>query len=105
MIVGFLRKMIAVNAHFTRFFCQFFTEFNDWMFDTARKPGDTELIENTQSGQQGWHVVYLEKQGELLWRSTAEDSLRSDDMSAWTKEIESGYSASEGSGIVYVGDQ
>ena len=84
---------------------QFFTEFNDWMFDTARKPGDTELIENTQSGQQGWHVVYLEKQGELLWRSTAEDSLRSDDMSAWTKEIESGYSASEGSGIVYVGDQ
>ena len=84
---------------------QFFTAFNDWMFDTARKPGDTELIENTQSGQQGWHVVYLEKQGELLWRSIAEDSLRSEDMSAWTEELESGYSASLGSGVVYVGEQ
>ena len=83
---------------------QFFSAFNDWMFDTARKPGDTELIENTQSGQQGWHVVYLEKQDELLWRYTAENALRSDDMNAWTEEIESNYTAALGSGAVYVGE-
>lgn len=80
----------------------FFTAFDEWMFDPARKPGDTTLLENTQSGQYGWHVAYLEKQDELLWRYTAENALRSDDMSAWTEGLESGYTAELGSGAGYV---
>lgn len=72
---------------------QFFTAFNDWIFDSAREPGDTTLLENTQSGQQGWHVIYLEKQDQLLWRYTAESALRSADMSTWKQDLETTYPA------------
>ena len=82
---------------------QFFTGFNDWMFDTDRKVGDTTLIENTQSGQQGWHVVYLEKQDQLQWKYSAESSLRSDDMNAWIEGLEANYTAVLGSGAAYLG--
>ena len=84
---------------------QFITTFNDWMFDPARKVGDSSLVENTQSGQQGWHVVYLQAQGEVLWRYTAENTLRTSDMSEWTEGLEANYTASMGSGEVYITEQ
>lgn len=70
---------------------QFFTAFNNWMFDSGRKAGDTTLLENTQSGQQGWHVIYLEKQNQLLWSYTAESALRSDDMNTWQQDLETAH--------------
>lgn len=81
---------------------RFFTGFNDWMFDSARAVGDVELIENPQSGQQGWHVVYLEKQNEILWRYTAIDALTSDEMTAWMEELQTDYTAEAADGAKYV---
>ena len=81
---------------------QFFTAFNDWIFDASRKEGDTTLIENPQSGQQGWHVVYLEKLGDIQWSYTAANALKSDDMKTWITDLESSYVAETGSGIDYI---
>ena len=83
---------------------QFFSGFNDWMFDPSRQVGDTELIENPQAGQQGWHVVYFQKKGDLLWKYTATNALRSDDMSEWLNGLQADYTAEQGSGAQYVGD-
>ena len=69
----------------------FFTDFLDWCFAGGRQVGDTGLVENTQSGQQGWHIMYLGAQNELLWHYTVTNTLRGEDMSAWTEEIETAY--------------
>lgn len=82
----------------------FFTGFKDWIFADGRKVGDTGLVENTQSGQQGWHVMYLDKQNELLWRSTAIGAMKSDDMNAWIEEVEAAYPiTSDEAGMALVG--
>lgn len=81
---------------------QFFAAFNDWMYDSARQPGDTDLIENPQSGQQGWHVVYYVGPGEPVWKSTSDDALRSADMSDWQTSIKEGYTAEQNDGIRFV---
>lgn len=82
---------------------QFFPEFNNWMFDPARKPGDTTVLENPQSGQQGWHVIYLEKQNELQWQFTARTALHNDEMNAWMEELTTTYALTEASGLSSVG--
>lgn len=82
---------------------RFFSAFNDWMFDPARQEGDTNLIENPQSGQQGWHVVYLEKKHEIQWKYTAINALHSEDMNSWITGLEESYTAEQGSGAQYVG--
>lgn len=69
----------------------FFDGFKNWVLDNTRKPSDTGLVENTQSGQQGWHVMYLDKQNELQWRYTAINALKSADLSTWTEGIKSEY--------------
>lgn len=69
----------------------FFTDFKNWIFEEGRKPGDTGLVENTQAGQQGWHIMYMDKQNELLWRSSAIGSLKGADLNAWTEELETTY--------------
>ncbi|MBU5434485.1 peptidylprolyl isomerase [Pseudoflavonifractor sp. MSJ-37] len=82
----------------------FFQDFEDWIFADGRKAGDTGLVENTQSGQQGWHVMYLESTGEVLWKYTAASALRSADMQTWVEGLEDGYEAVEGSGTQYLGN-
>lgn len=80
-----------------------FGAFNDWIFDSARQPGDVTLIENPQSGQQGWHIVYFEGDGGPYWQSVADSALRSADQTAWREELESGYEAVAASGMSSVG--
>lgn len=80
----------------------FFQGFLDWIFADGRKAGDTGLVENTQTDQWGWHVMYLDKVDNPQWKVTADNALRSADMSAWTKELTSGIEAVDGSGLKYV---
>ena len=65
--------------------------------------GDTGLVENTQSGQQGWHVMYLDSVGDPLWKYTAENDLRDADVQTWLEGLQEGYEAVDGSGIQYIG--
>ena len=76
--------------------------FDSWIFDESRQAGDTGLVENTNSGQQGWHVMYFVGQNVPYWQYTATNSLKSADMSAWQEELVEGYEAAEGDGMQYL---
>ena len=82
---------------------QMFADFDAWIFDEARQEGDTGLVENPQSGQQGWHVIYFQGWDDPAWKLTVENTFRTDDTSEWMSEIQEGLEATEGSGMNYVG--
>lgn len=57
---------------------------NDWLFDAARQPGDTEIIEYQGDNYTGVHLVYFVGQDDLTYAETMADSaLRSDAYSDW----------------------
>lgn len=80
----------------------FFSGFLNWIFEDGRKVGDTGLVENPQSGQQGWHIMYLDRTGDSLWKQTAGDALRSDELQTWMDGLKEGYEAVEGEGLQYM---
>lgn len=82
----------------------YFQGFLDWIFADGRQVGDTGLVENTQSGQQGWHIMYLDSQA-VTWKYTADSALRSADMTEWIDGLTANYTAAMGNGEAYVTDQ
>lgn len=48
------------------------TEFNDWLFDEARKEGDTGLVKTSY----GWHIMYYDGEGMPIWQKDADSALR-----------------------------
>ena len=47
---------------------QMVTEFNDWVYDSARKVGDVDIVKTTY----GYHVIYFDGEGELAnWEYVA----------------------------------
>ena len=81
-----------------------FDAFNDWIFDESRQSGDTTLVENTQSGQQGWHVIYFQDWDTPVWKNTADSAVRSQRVSDWLTSLTEGLEATQGSGVKYVGE-
>ncbi|NCB63033.1 MAG: peptidylprolyl isomerase [Clostridia bacterium] len=81
---------------------QMFSAFNDFLFAAGRKIGDVGVVQNTQSGQQGYHLIYINGLGELYWRYTAEEALRSGDYSTWYDGIAEGYEALAASGMSHL---
>ena len=54
-------------------------EFDSWLFDAARKPGDHALIE---SEQYGWHIMYYVGESDVVvWETQARDALKNQDYS------------------------
>lgn len=47
------------------------TEFNDWIFDETKQPGDTGIVKTTN----GYHVMYLDGEGNAAWKVTSENAL------------------------------
>lgn len=83
---------------------QMFDAFDQWIFDPARKSGDVDLVENTQSGQQGWHIVYFEKTEAPYWKSLAISAKQSADQSEWLSTVTDGVEAAAADGMKHVGD-
>ncbi|MGN8895384.1 peptidylprolyl isomerase [Flavonifractor sp. HCP28S3_F3] len=81
-----------------------FTIFDSWLFGESHQPGDVTLIENTNSGQQGWCVVYYQGENVPVWQSTADSSIRSQRVTDWLESLTEGLEAVQGSGIKYVGE-
>ena len=81
----------------------FFTAFLDWIFADGRKVGDTGLVENTQDGQQGWHVMYLDSAEGMYWKESAKNALLTADINEWLDGLMASYEAVEGAGMKYVG--
>lgn len=76
--------------------------FNDWIFDSEHTEGDTGLVENTNSGQYGWHVMYFQAWNDPTWKLNAKSSLQNDDMTSWIESITEGYEAVKADGFKYV---
>lgn len=80
--------------------------FDAWIFDPSRQPGDTGLVENNGSGgYYGWHIMYFEQVQDPSWKGTAIKNLRSVDQAAWTDEFIDNTEAVAADGMKYVGDQ
>ena len=68
---------------------QMVSEFNDWIFDPARKAGDTDIVKTTY----GYHIIYFVGQGENYRRTQIIDDLKSSDYDAWTASLTEGKDA------------
>ena len=77
-------------------------EFQNWAIDPAREPGDTAIVQNTGSTIKGWHLMYYVSDGDPIWKTTANAAMFSQEYTAWSEELKSGYEATEGFGMKFV---
>lgn len=56
-------------------------QYNDWLFDPDRKPGDTDIIETDY----GYHVVYFEGEGPESWKGNVIAAMKNE---KYEKELE-----------------
>ena len=69
------------------------TAFNDWCFDSARKSGDTGIVETTY----GYHVIYyVGTTGQTYRDYQIVNELISSDMEAWSQELLESYTVTMG---------
>lgn len=62
---------------------QMVANFNDWCFDSSRRPGDTDIVET----QYGYHVMYFVGNSEITYRdSLIQSDLRSADVEKWHED-------------------
>ncbi|MGM9661141.1 MAG: peptidylprolyl isomerase [Faecousia sp.] len=72
---------------------QMVTAFNDWCFDSSRKPGDTGIVET----EYGFHVMYFVGNSTMTYRDyQIESELRSADTEAWHEDTLAAVSMTEG---------
>ncbi len=66
--------------------------FDAWIFDPARKSGDTGIVENVEPGSRyyGYHVMYYVKQNDPKWTSIANNALRSEANATWLDDLGAG---------------
>ena len=63
---------------------QMVSSFNDWCFDSSRKPGDTGIVETTY----GFHVMYFVGNTDLTYRDyQIQTELRSADVEKWHTDL------------------
>jgi len=72
---------------------QMVTNFNDWTYDAARKPGDTGIVESDY----GYHVMYFVGDSNLTYRDyQITNSLKNEELSTWYAEIVDSITQTEG---------
>ena len=54
---------------------QMVAEFNDWLFDSQRKPGDTGIVKTTY----GYHIMYFVGDGDPAWQLSVDTVMRKTD--------------------------
>lgn len=62
-------------------------EFEEWLYDEARKPGDTGLVKTTY----GYHIMYFIEDGLPVWQSTAHGGYSNDLASKHLEDIQKTY--------------
>ncbi len=86
---------------------EFVSEYDEWLFDSARKSGDVSGIlkhdGSASSGYCGFHIAYYVGEGEPVWAITARSALASDDLDAWREELTAQYPAVTNSNADLVG--
>jgi len=84
---------------------QFVTNYDAWLFDSARQPGDTDIVEN-QGYYYGYHVVYYVKQNPdyLSWMSQSKALKSAEDYESWLTNLEANCTAEAASAAKYLGE-
>ena len=79
------------------------TNYNDWLFDSARQPGDTGVVEN-RGDYYGYHVVYYVKQNPdfFTWMAKAKSAKVSEDFQSWMEDLRSPATAEQAGGVKYL---
>ncbi len=62
-------------------------EFNDWIFDEARKAGDVDIVKTDY----GYHIIYFVGEGVETWMETVSDQMVSEEMETWTETQQTTY--------------
>lgn len=63
---------------------QMVTQFNDWCFDSSRKPGDTDIIETMY----GYHIMYfVGTADETVWKAKVRSTLATSKFEEFDKEL------------------
>lgn len=62
---------------------QMVSEFNDWIFDPARRSGDTDIVETSY----GYHIIYFIGEGLPRWRAEVETDLISEKYTAMYNDL------------------
>lgn len=81
----------------------FVPNYDEWLFDSARQPGDTGIVEN-KGDYYGYHVVYYVKQNPdfFSWMAKAKAKQAAEDTQTWLEGLEEGYTAEQASGVKYL---
>ena len=66
---------------------QMVPEFEDWSFDPARQPGDTELVRTDY----GWHIMYFVGEDLPYYQAMVKDTLTTDKFNEWEEGVLSDY--------------
>ena len=73
---------------------QMVSAFNDWCFDSSRKPGDTDIVETTY----GFHVMYFVGNTDMTYRDfQIQNELRSEDVEVWHNDLLDALTVTDGS--------
>lgn len=70
---------------------------DEWIFDSARKEGDVEIIRSAY----GYHAVYFVGEGDEYYHSVVDSDIRNEMFSDYCDNLEAGYTATELDGIKY----
>ena len=83
---------------------QMVPEFDEWIFETGRQVGDTDIIFVDQEGYYtGYHVMYFDGYSDPYWELMAESYMLERDYNSWMDGLVKDLTAEEHSGIKYVG--
>lgn len=82
---------------------QMVEEFNDFLFEEHRLPGDTAIVYGSNGYYAGYHVVYYVGEGGVYSDILAEDAMRSTDYSDAVTALSEGYDIVNGFGMRFVG--
>lgn len=75
-------------------------EFKSWCLDTARKAGDTDVVDSTY----GSHVMYFSGTDLPAWASAVRSDLRTEAVNQWAESMTEGVTAEQNSfGMKFVG--
>ncbi|MDD6189134.1 MAG: peptidylprolyl isomerase [Clostridiales bacterium] len=66
-------------------------EIEAWLFDSARKPGDTEVVYVSSTNYSGAHVLYYVGEGEQYNITIAENLQKQEDYNAWIDSRKANY--------------
>lgn len=86
----------------------FVPEFNDWVFNSSRQPGDVGMVqhsaeEGATSGYYGYHLIYYVGENEPVWMGTARSNLANDAQQTWMETVSADYPTTLTSGADYLG--